>query len=504
MTQPMQATAPIEFSGSAASATPHFPTQARGSISADVLVQLASVCASSTDAATLAESGRDWWPLSLSWALRNETAALPAVVCRPLNTSEVSAVMRICHKENIPVTPAGGRSGVTGASIPLYGGVLLDLTSLQGIISVDALSGIVEVLPGTFGPDMETELNSQHKLTVGHYPQSFDISTVGGWIACRGAGQFSTRYGKIEDMVVGLEVVLADGTVVLTGGAPAAAAGPDLTEVFLGSEGTLGVITRAWLRAHPLPEFRATAAYRFPTFTQGIEACRQLIRAGATPAVLRLYDGSESKRSHEGDGTQATLLVLDEGNEQLVAATMHIVQQYATTNNAIVADTALVEKWLSHRNDTSALQALTKKGFVVDTIEVAAPWSQLMHVNDAVVQAILQVPHARSATCHLSHSYLDGACVYFTFAATPPAEEFEKTYVALWDAAQRAALLAGANLSHHHGVGLNRNRFMTEALGTGMKVLQSLKTTLDPNNILNPGKLGLTTGSNDAALWPMR
>jgi alkyldihydroxyacetonephosphate synthase len=347
-------------------------------------------------------------------------------------------------------------------------------------------------------------LNAQHQLTVGHYPQSFDISTVGGWIACRGAGQFSTRYGKIEDMVVGLEVVLADGTVVLTGGAPAAAAGPDLTEVFLGSEGTLGVITRAWLRAHPLPEFRATAAYRFPTFAKGIEACRQLIRAGATPAVLRLYDGSESKRSHEGDGTQATLLVLDEGNEQLVTATMHIVQQYATSNDAITADTALVEKWLSHRNDTSALQSLTKKGFVVDTIEVAAPWSQLMHVNDAVVQAILQVPHARSATCHLSHSYLDGACVYFTFAATPPAEEFEKTYVALWDAAQRAALQAGANLSHHHGVGLNRHRFMTEALGTGMKVLQSLKTTLDPDNILNPGKMGLSTGSNDAALWPVR
>jgi alkyldihydroxyacetonephosphate synthase len=183
---------------------------------------------------------------------------------------------------------------------------------------------------------------------------------------------------------------------------------------------------------------------------------------------------------------------------------MHIVQQYATSNDAITADTALVEKWLSHRNDTSALQSLTKKGFVVDTIEVAAPWSQLMHVNDAVVQAILQVPHARSATCHLSHSYLDGACVYFTFAATPPAEEFEKTYVALWDAAQRAALQAGANLSHHHGVGLNRHRFMTEALGTGMKVLQALKTTLDSNNILNPGKMGLSTGSNDAALWPVR
>ena len=504
MTQPTQTTPPIEFSGSAASATAHFPAQGRGLITTEVLTQLASACTSITDAATLAESGRDWWPLSLSWALRNETAALPSVVCQPRNTSEVSAVMRICNEAKIPVTPAGGRSGVTGASVPLYGGVLLDLTSLQGINAVDAVSGIVEVLPGTFGPDLESVLNAQHQLTVGHYPQSFDISTVGGWLACRGAGQFSTRYGKIEDMVVGLEVVLADGTVVLTGGAPAAAAGPDLTEVFLGSEGTLGVITRAWLRAHPLPEFRATAAYRFPTFAKGIEACRQLIRAGATPAVLRLYDGSESKRSHEGDGTQATLLVLDEGNEQLVTATMHIVQQYATSNDAIAADTALVEKWLSHRNDTSALQSLTKKGFVVDTIEVAAPWSQLIHVNDAVIQAILQVSHARSATCHLSHSYLDGACVYFTFAATPPAEEFEKTYVALWDAAQRTALQAGANLSHHHGVGLNRHRFMTEALGTGMKVLQSLKTTLDPNNILNPGKMGLSTGSNDAELWPVR
>lgn len=504
MTQHTQPTAPIEFSGSAASATSHFPTQARGSISTEVMHRLTSACTSNTDAATLAESGRDWWPLSLSWALRNETAALPSVVCRPRNTSEVSAVLRICNEEKIPVTPAGGRSGVTGASVPLYGGVLLDLTSLQGINAVDAVSGIVEVLPGTFGPDLEAELNAQHKLTVGHYPQSFDISTVGGWIACRGAGQFSTRYGKIEDMVVGLEVVLADGTIVLTGGAPAAAAGPDLTEVFLGSEGTLGVITRAWLRAHPLPEFRATAAYRFPTFAKGIEACRQLIRAGATPAVLRLYDGSESKRSHDGDGIQATLLVLDEGNKQLVTATLQMVQQYADANGAIAADTALVDKWLSHRNDTSALQSLTKKGFVVDTIEVAAPWSQLMHVNDAVVQAILAVPHARSATCHLSHSYLDGACVYFTFAATPPAEEFENTYVALWDAAQNAALRAGANLSHHHGVGLNRNRFMSEALGTGMKVLQSLKSTLDPSNILNPGKLGLRNGSNDAALWPMR
>ncbi len=498
MTSP---TIPIPFLTEPSDTTAHFVFAEQVSVSSEVLNALVAVCPTSTAHGELLEAGRDWWPLGMKWARDGETAVLPGAVCTPRSTQEVVDVVVICHAHGIPVTPAGGRSGVCGASIPLYGGVVLNLTALDGVVSVDATSGVVEVLPGTFGPDLERAINASHQLTVGHYPQSFDISTVGGWIACRGAGQYSTRYGKIEDMVVGLEVVLADGTVVHTGGAPAGATGTDLTHVFLGSEGTLGIITRAWLRAHPLSDFRMTAAYRFATFNDGIEACRNIIRSAATPAVLRLYDGTESKRSHDGDGTMATLLVLDEGDPDIVESTMRVVAKNALKMGAIEADAVLVENWLAHRNNTSALQALITKGFVVDTIEVAAPWSALQGINTAVTEAIKGVNHARSASCHLSHSYLDGACLYFTFAASPPGDEYEQTYVQLWDAAQRGALAAGANISHHHGIGLNRSRFMSEALGNSFGVLQSIKTALDPKNILNPGKLGLTN-SRGAAPWP--
>lgn len=482
-------TAPIEFGGDPATATARL-TGETTSLTQQQVETISTLCETSTDSQDRVEHGRDWWPLSLAWSLQNQVPQIPFVVCRPRNTAEVSALLTYCNTHRIPVTPSAGRSGVCGAAIPLAGGVALDMTNMQGIESVDEISGIVEVLAGTFGPDVESGARL-HGLTIGHYPQSVAISTVGGWVACRGAGQYSTRYGKIEDMVHALEVVLADGTVVRTGGAPAGAVGPDLSQLILGSEGTLGVITRVWLRAHPLPEVERRGAYVFETLSDGFEACRRIIRAGATPAVLRLYDGAESKRSHGGDGITATLLVLDEGNESLVDATMSIVHETCMSMGAKVGDGELVEAWTHHRNDTSGLQALTRKGYVVDTMEVAANWGHLDAIVEAVETAMLAVPYARTATCHLSHSYIEGACIYFTFAANPPADEFEKTYLALWEAGQKSALKAGANLSHHHGIGYSRSQFMSEALGAGLDVLRAVKKALDPHNILNPGKLGL-------------
>jgi alkyldihydroxyacetonephosphate synthase len=264
-------------------------------------------------------------------------------------------------------------------------------------------------------------------------------------------------------------------------------------------KGTLGIITRVWLRAHPVPTHERRAAYTFDSLADGIEACRRVLRRGATPAVLRLYDAEESARGRGGDGTSCVLLVLDEGDRLLVDATMQIVDESCADGRP--AGDELVAQWLEHRNDTSALQGLTRKGFVVDTMEIAAPWSALAAIVEHTRTAMLAVPHARAATCHLSHSYLDGACLYFTFAATPPPDLVESTYVALWDAGQRAVLEAGGNLSHHHGVGLNRARFAAEALGAGHEVLASVKRALDPSGILNPGKFGLASPFG-APSWP--
>lgn len=491
MTEP---TPSIELTGTAA----HLPTSA-GALGDDVLEQLRAVCDVATDPAERAAASRDWWPLAMHWSLAGEVPQLAAAVCSPTTTADVAAVVRICAAAGVPVTAAGGRSGVCGASVPVFGGVVVDLSRLQGVVSVDAGSGVVEVLAGTFGPDLEHVLGVEHGLSVGHFPQSFDIATVGGWVACRGAGQYSTRYGKIEDMVVGLEVVLADGSVVVTGGAPAAAVGPDLTQVFVGSEGTLGIVTRVWLRTHPVPDVVRMESYAFADFGEGLDACRRILRRGATPAVLRLYDAAESQRGQGGDGTRCVLLVLDEGDATLVDATMAVVA--AECAGAERLGPERVERWTHHRNDTSALQALTRKGYVVDTLEIAAPWSALGAIFDATRAAMLATPHARSATCHLSHSYADGACLYFTFAATPPPDEIEATYVAMWDAGQRAVLAHGGNLSHHHGVGLNRARFVREALGGSFEVLAALKRALDPTGVLNPGKLGLDSPFGPVG-WP--
>ena len=500
MTKP---TAPIEFGdGEVRSRWTTAGSTARDTATdiAALLRDLAAVCPTSTQPVDLAEHARDWWPLAMRWALQSQVPQLPLVVASPRNTDEVQRAMRICAAHDVPVTVTAGRSGVSGASIPLFGGVVLNINELQGVVSVDRTSGVVEVLAGTFGPDLERAV-AEHSLTVGHFPQSFDISTVGGWVACLGAGQFSTRYGKINDMVVGLEVVLADGSLIRTGGAPAAAHGPDVSAMFIGSEGTLGIITRVWLRAHDVAPVRRKTAYFFPTFSAGILAMREAIRADATPAVLRLYDATESQRSHGGDGTTCTLIVLDDGEQEIVDATLAVVDRYARTHGAVNAPVERVDHWLAHRNDTSGLQALTKKGFVIDTMEVAAPWSAMNEVYSNVCRAVLAIDGARSISAHVSHSYLDGACLYFTFVGTTSTREINPTstdehevlYLAIWNAAQRAALEAGGNLSHHHGVGLNRGRFMREAMGSAFDVLVAMKQALDPNDLLNPGKLGLPT-----------
>jgi alkyldihydroxyacetonephosphate synthase len=485
-----QPTPPIAFGALAEEVRAHL-SAAEVRVDDALLTRLRSVCADVTvEPAAVAEASRDWWPLAMVWALDGEVAARAAAVARPTSTEEMAAVLRVCNEARVPVTAAAGRSGVCGASVPVHGGLVLDLCALAGIVDVDQESLVLDVLPGTFGTWLEHTLRAEHGATLGHWPQSIDLSTVGGWLACRSAGQYSTRYGKIEDMVVGLDVVLADGRVVHTGGAPRAAVGPDLTQLFVGSEGTLGVITGARLRLHPAPRMERRAAFGFRTFSDGIDACRSVLHRGATPAVLRLYDAAEADRSYQ-TGDRNVLLVLDEGDGELVEGVMDVVLEECVDAGAEILDAELVGRWLERRNDVAALEALISRGYVVDTMEVAARWAALPKMYAEATDAILAVGGTLVASAHLSHSYPDGACLYFTFAGQPAAEGREAYYRAAWDAGTAAVLAAGGALSHHHGVGLNRARFVRDALGEAFDVLVAVKQALDPHGILNPGKLGL-------------
>lgn len=480
----------IEFSTDAAAATTRFAASAVA-VPDDVLARLRDACASiTTDDAATAEAGRDWWPLAMHWALDGQTPARAGALVRPSTTDEVAAVLRICNDARIPVTPVAGRSGVCGASVPVFGGVGLDLTGLEGIVDVDDSSLLVTARAGTFGDVFEDELRSAYQLTVGHWPQSVALSTVGGWVACRGAGQYSNRYGKIEDIVRGLEVVLADGTVVRTGGrGPRQAVGPDLNQVFVGSEGTLGVITEAQFRAHPVPEAEGRGAYGFDSFAAGLEACRLVLRADANPAVLRLYDARESRRHFQTPRGQCVLLALDEADQHLVAANIKVVEDACARQGGELLDPHLVDHWLERRNDVAGLETAVRGGLVVDTTEVTGRWRDLPAIYDAVVAAMEAIPGTIAITSHQSHAYTDGACLYFTWAGTPQDDGVEAWYRQGWDTVTKTVLAHGGTLSHHHGVGLNRGRFVQDALGAaGYGVLRSLKTALDPNGILNPGK----------------
>ena len=474
-------------------------TGTRAEVTDAFLARLGSVCAVDRDATELAEASRDWWPLAMTWALDGQVGGLAGVIARPADAQQVADVLRVCDEARMPVTAAAGRSGVCGGSVPVHGGVVLDLCGLSGIMAVDDRSLLLDVLPGTFGDHLEDELRASHRLTLGHWPQSIALSTVGGWLACRSAGQLSNRYGKIEDMVVGLDVALADGRIVHTGGAPRAAVGPDLNQVFVGSEGTLGVIVGSRLRLHPAPTHERRGAWGFPSFAAGLDACRRILRRGGRPAVLRLYDTVESDRNFQTGDAHHVVLALDEGEAAVVDGSWSVVADECA--GAAPLDDALVETWMGHRNNVDALEQLISGGLVVDTMEISGSWADLPEIYERTIEAIKGVEGTLAASAHQSHAYTDGACLYFTFAGKPAPAAKDGFYRAVWDAGTRAVLAHGGALSHHHGVGLNRARFVREALGPAFDVLVSVKQALDPHGILNPGKLGLPSPYGEVDTW---
>lgn len=450
----------------------------------------------STDPADTAAVAADLWPYALLRARRAEPMPPPDAVVWPQSAGEVARVYRVCGAAGVPVTPFGAGTGVCGASVPVRGGVVLDLKRLDRILSWDLESGYVTAEPGILGLHLE-EAALARGWSLGHYPSSLPCSTMGGFVATRSAGQLSTRYGRIDDRLAGLRAILPDGTEVHLAAQPAAGAGPDLRRLFLGSEGALGTIVEATLRLHPVPEHRADAAFMLPGFAPGIGACREVLQAGLRPSLLRLYDSDDTRLQAEHLGLEvdeaggALLLTSCEGRRRVAEAESAELGVIAATHGGIPLGAGPVEAWYPRRYAISFQVAkyMPQPGTVIDTIEVAASWSKLEAVYRAVTGGLRD---RLFVLCHLSHGYGDGACLYFTFVGGGEEDAALDLHAHLWATAMAAVLDNGGTIAHHHGAGLARAPHLLAELGPGaLQLLHRVFRAIDPGGIANPGKWGL-------------
>lgn len=455
------------------------------------LAALAGAEAVFWDEETLRQHSRDTWCLSILRSMRGQLTARPLCVVVPAAAEQVSATLRYASEQDLAVVPFGGGSGVCGAILPDAGSIVIDLRRMNRLLDVSETALTARVQAGMMGDACERQLNARG-YSMRHFPQSIELSTVGGWLSTRAAGQYSTRYGNIEDIVLCFEVVLADGSIIRTPGGPRSAAGPDLRHVFLGAEGTLGVITEATLRIVPLPESTAPMAFSFTSMSAGLEAIRRILRAGWRPPVVRLYDAVETARLFPASSTtqNCLLLMLSEGDPELVAAEKRACTAICTRSGGEPADENAVQHWLDERNKVPTFESLLEKGLVVDTIEVATTWEHIDALYREVIAALRTVPGIVVASGHSSHSYAQGTNIYFTFAAYPAdPQQAEATYLACWKEAMEATLRCHGTIAHHHGIGRVRLPWMPRELEGGLEVLRKIKRALDPKGIMNPGAL---------------
>jgi alkyldihydroxyacetonephosphate synthase len=444
------------------------------------------------DADSIAAHRVDYWFLAHLRVHQKRNGAGPACVVTPRSTAEVATAVRTAQQHGVAIVPYGGGSGVLGGSVPPDGALVIDLRAMNQLLALDETALFARAQAGMMGDVYEQTITARG-YTTGHYPQSIARATVGGLVATRSAGQFSTKYGNIEDLLLGLEAVLPSGNVIRLEPFPRSSTGPSLQELFLGSEGTLGILTEVTLKVFPLPERREVASFAFASMTDGIEAIRRIIRPGWRPAVVRLYDQMESARHFSAQNAPADrcmLLVVCEGPAALATAEMTACREVATSMHATDVGTAPVEHWLGKRNDVPSWDFFLQNGLVVDTIEIAATWDRVSALYDAVVASLQQVPGILNASAHSSHSYLQGTNLYITFAIRPENyDDAEKSYLDAWGRVMEATLAAGGTIAHHHGIGRLRVPWLERELKSAYPVLQAVKRALDPAGIMNPGAL---------------
>ena len=432
---------------------------------------------------------------------------------RPADADGVAEVLRICSDAEIAVVPFGGGTSVVGGVEPLRGRfpavVALDLGRLDRLLDVDAESSLAVLQPGMRGPDAEAALN-ERGFTLGHFPQSYEQASIGGYVATRSAGQASTGYGRSDEMVVALRAATPRGELAL-GRVAHSAAGPDLRQLVIGSEGAFGVLTELTMQVRPLPEAKRYEGWFFRSFAEGAEALRVLRQAGAAADVCRLSDVDETRSqlalSGHDRGVGPLYLRLRgrrclavfgwEGDEQTVGVRRWQAARLLKKAGGLSVGRGVGSAWQASRFAGPYLRDdLLDAGVLVETLETATTWAKLADVHSAVRTALFDTLGRRGATplvlCHVSHVYVTGASLYFTVLARQ--EEGERSALAQWDEAKRAAtdalMAAGATLTHHHAVGADHRPWIEQEVGElGVAMLRSVKACLDPVGILNPGKL---------------
>lgn len=450
----------------------------------------------------------------------------PDAVVLPGSASEVAAVLRCCSEALVAVVPFGGGTSVVGGVEPVRdaheGVVSLDLRRLDRVLEVDPVSRVATLEPGLSGPAAEARL-AERGFTIGHHPQSFEFSTVGGWLATRSAGQASTGFGRIEQLVEGLRLVAPAGELVCRS-VPASAAGPDLRALVVGSEGVLGVICEATLRVRPAPAARRYEGWSFASFEEGCEAFRALEQAGCAPDVARLSDAEETRlglalagsggslatrlggtylrmRGHAGGCLAVTGF---EGEEEEVERRRLRSAALLRAGGGLTLGRRVGETWRRGRYAGPYLRdELLSRGVMVDTLETAAPWSRLRSLREAVAAALRTSLAARGTpalvACHVSHLYPSGASLYFTFFARQEVDAPLEQWRAAKRAASEAIMGGGGTITHHHAVGVDHAPWIGAELGeVGVELIRAAKERLDPAGIMNPGKLLPVPGGK----WP--
>lgn len=431
---------------------------------------------------------RDMWPLGI--IERRAGGEAPRVlVVRPSGRDQLTAVLRWAAGRRISVTPLGGGTGVCGAIAPAAGEVVLDMGGFDRILDIDEANLVCRCEAGVHGLALEQQLNARG-LTLGHFPSSLADTTVGGLVATRSSGQQSSRYGGIEDMVLSLAVVLPDGSFAEPRPGPRSAIGPALHELFLGAEGALGVVVGAVLRVHRLPEATVGRGYAFPSLESGLDCMRHVMQAGIRPLVMRLYDAADTAfNGFDLDGGECALIVATAGLRDIAAAEASAVESAAQAARSLGEEPW--NRWLRHRFDLSAerLRSLLEApGAYLDTIEIAAPWTVLPELHRRVGSAIAV---GGIALCHFSHAYEQGCCAYFTFGGSEGTEaEARAAYGRAWEGAMTAATDLGATISHHHGVGQVRARWVAGEMGGWMRVWTAVREAIDREGVMNPRAVG--------------